>query len=178
MSPVLNQAWSATWKAGRLETAIGEFDVAGHHVILVDAALAGMIGQRNLHHLKAPVAKLVRGEERAVGPAERDPGDRRLRLQLRQEDEFALVGLAGVEHVLQEQGADGGVGGAGLIDDGGDLLANRGHDLLVDGASELPAGRLRRAPPQQAGKGGGEQNRGEHQRRDRNADADRHSAIA
>ncbi len=87
---------------GRLEAAVGELDVAGHHVIFIDAALAGMIRQRDLHHLQAAVAELVRGEEGAIGPTEGDPGNRRLRLQLRQEHELALVGLAGVEHVLQK----------------------------------------------------------------------------
>src|SRR3954462_11496956 len=31
-------------KIGRLETAIGEFDIAGHHLVLVDAWLAALLG--------------------------------------------------------------------------------------------------------------------------------------
>ena len=55
------------------------------------------------------IAELVGGKEGVVRPSEGNPRDRRLRLQLRQEDELALVGLAGIEHVLEEQGADRGV---------------------------------------------------------------------
>ena len=137
-------------KIGRHELALFEFDVAWNHRIFVDPALAGMIGQRDLHHLQMAVAELVRGEKRAVGPAEGDPGDRRMRLQLRQEYELALVRFAGVEHVLQEQGANGGMSRARFADDRRHLLADGGHDLLVDGAGELPAGGFRRPPPQQA----------------------------
>ena len=73
-----------------------------------------------------------------------------MRLQLRQEYELALVGFAGVEHVLQEQGANGGLGRNRFADDRRHLLADGGHDLLVDGAGELPASGFRRPPPQQA----------------------------
>jgi hypothetical protein len=73
-----------------------------------------------------------------------------VRLQLRQEYEFALVGFAGVEHVLQEEGTNGGMSCGSFSDDRRHLLADGGHDLLVDGAGELPAGVLRRSPPQQA----------------------------
>ena len=171
--PVLNQSWSVTRKSVGSKRRVSNSMSPGITSIFVDPALAGMIGQRDLHHLEVTVAELVGGEERAVGPAEGDPGDRRLRLQLRQEDELALVGLAGVEHVLQEQRSDGGVGGARFVDDRRHFLANGGDDLLVDGAGELPADRFRRAPPQQARCGGGEQDRRQHQRRDRKTDADR-----
>src|ERR1700726_2529113 len=45
------------------ELALFEFDVARNHRIFVDPALAGMIGQRDLHHLQMAVAELVRGEK-------------------------------------------------------------------------------------------------------------------
>jgi len=48
-----------------------------------------------------------------------------VRLQLRQEHELALVGFAGVEHVLQEQGANGSMGRASFADDRRHLLAER-----------------------------------------------------
>src|ERR1700739_3552735 len=67
---------------GRHELALFEFDISRNDRIFVDPTLAGMIGQRYLHHLQMFAAKLVRGEKRAVGPAEGHPGDRRMRLQL------------------------------------------------------------------------------------------------
>jgi len=118
------------------------------------------------------VAELVRGEKRAIRPAEGNPGDCRVRLQLRQEHELALVRFAGVEHVLQEQGANGGVSCARFADDRRHLLADGGHDLLVDGAGELPAGGFRRPPPQQARCRSRQQDRRQHQRRHREMDAD------
>jgi hypothetical protein len=69
-----------------------------------------MIGQRNFHHFQKAVAKFVGGEERTIRPAGGAPGYVGLRLQLRQEDELALVCLTGVEHVLQEEGANGDLG--------------------------------------------------------------------
>src|SRR5579862_1782233 len=80
---------------GRYELAIFEFDVSWNDSIFVDPALAHVIGLRYLHHLQPFVAELVSGEKRVVRPAEGDPGDGRMRLQLRQEDEFTLVGFAG-----------------------------------------------------------------------------------
>src|SRR3954469_17303287 len=57
-------------EVGRLETTIGEFDIPRHHIIFVDPALTGMIGERNLHHLQTPITELVGGKERAIGPTE------------------------------------------------------------------------------------------------------------
>jgi hypothetical protein len=144
----LKQSWSGF-----------EFNVARDNLVFIDATLAGMVGPRDLHHLQMTVAELVGGEKGAIGPAEGDPGNGRMRLQLRQEDEFALVGLAGVEHILQEQRADGGMRGAGFVDNRRDFLADGRHDLLVDGAGELPADRFGRAPPEQARGCGREQDR-------------------
>src|SRR5450432_4772867 len=48
------------------ELALFEFDVARNHRIFVDPALAGMIGQRDLHHLQLAIAELVCREKRAV----------------------------------------------------------------------------------------------------------------
>ena len=154
-----------------------EFDVARNDRVFVDPALAWMIGQRNFHHFQMAVAELVGGEERTIRPAEGDPGYVGLRLQLRQKDELALVCLAGVEHVLQEEGAYGGLGRNRFADDRRHLLADGGHDLLVDGAGELPAGGFRRAPPQQARCRGGQEDRRQHQRRHRKTDADRQGAT-
>src|SRR5258708_37641303 len=46
-----------------LESTSLEFDVTGHHFIFVKAALAGMVGQRDFHHLWVTIAKLVGGKE-------------------------------------------------------------------------------------------------------------------
>ena len=86
----------------------------------------------------------MRGEKRIVRPAERDPGNARLRLQLRKEDEFALVGFARLKHILQKQGADRGVRGSSLSGDGVELLCDRRDDLLVDGGGKRLAVRLGR----------------------------------
>jgi len=50
-------------KVAGYELALFELDVARNHRIFVDPALAGMIGQRDLHHLQMAVAELVRGEK-------------------------------------------------------------------------------------------------------------------
>src|SRR6516164_101183 len=104
-------------KVGRLEATALEFNIAWDHLVFVDAALTGVIRQGDLHHLQVPIAKLVGGKERAIGPAEGRPRYRRLRLQLRQKDELALVGLARVEDVLQEEGTNCRVGDARLVHD-------------------------------------------------------------
>ncbi len=68
---------------GVLESALLELNVADHDLIGVDAAFDCAFAGRDLHHFQAEVAELVCGKEIAVRKAESDPGDARLRLQLR-----------------------------------------------------------------------------------------------
>ena len=94
-----------------------KIDIARDYLIFIDPALTRMVGQRDFHHLELAIAKLVGGKERAVRPTKGRPGYCRLRLQLRQKDELALVRFAGVEHVLQKERSNGSVGGARFVDD-------------------------------------------------------------
>src|SRR6266849_3645928 len=99
---------------GVFKAAVFELDIARYHFVLVDTAPKSAVHLVDFHHFKAGVTELVGGEKRAVGPAERDPRDTRLGLQLRQEYEFALVSLTGLEDILQKQRAYRGVRGPGF----------------------------------------------------------------
>ncbi len=68
---------------GIIESAFLELDVPNHHPILVDASLDRAVDGRDFHHFQSKIAELVRGEEISVRPAEGDPRDVLLRLQLR-----------------------------------------------------------------------------------------------
>ena len=133
---------------GVFEPALLKFDVADNDTIFVDAAFDDAVDLADFHHLKAKIAELVRGEKRVVRPAERHPGNARLRLQLREKDELTLVGLARLQHILHKQGPDRGVCGASLGGDGVDLFLHRRDDLLVDGGSQRVTVRFRGPPPQ------------------------------
>ena len=148
---------------GVLEPAAFELDVAHDGFVLIDPALDLALDQIDFHHLDAGIAELVGGEERIVRPAERDPRNRRLRLQLGQEDEFALVRFAGFKNVLQKQGADRGMRGSRLGGDGGELRGDRRYDLRVDGGGKHPAGCLGRPEPQHVGADRGHDDRSQHQ---------------
>ena len=102
--------------------ALLELDIADDHLILVDPAFDHAVDLADLHHFQAEIAELVRGEKRPVRPAERHPGNARLRLQLRKKDELALVGLARFQDILNKQRADRGMRGAGLRGDGIELF--------------------------------------------------------
>ena len=67
---------------GVFEAALLEFDIADHDLIFVDAPFDHAVDRRDFHHFQAQVAELMRGKERVVRPAERNPRDARLRLQL------------------------------------------------------------------------------------------------
>ncbi len=162
---------------GIFEAPLLELDIADHHLIFVDAPLDDAVDRRDFHHFQRQIAELVRGKERAVRPAERHPGDVRLRLQLGQEDEFALVRLAGLQHVLQEQGANGGVRGARFGGDDGDLLFNRRDDLAVDGVGQRVAVGFGGPPPQQMDADGAHQDRCEDQPGNGKANADSHDGA-
>ena len=87
---------------GVFKPALLEFDVADHDLIVIDSAFDDAVDLADFHHFEAKVAELVGGEKRIVRPAERHPRDARLRLQLRQKDELALVGFARLQHVLNK----------------------------------------------------------------------------
>ena len=87
---------------GVFKPALLELDIADDHLILVDPAFDDAIDLADFHHLQAEIAELMRGEKRPVRPAERDPGNARLRLQLREKDELALVRLARLQDVLNK----------------------------------------------------------------------------
>src|SRR5262249_37790518 len=65
---------------GVFKPALLEFDVADHHPVLIDTALADAIDRGDLHHFEAEIAQFMRGKEGTVRPAERHPRYGRLRL--------------------------------------------------------------------------------------------------
>ena len=160
------------------EAALLELDVADDHLVGVDAPLHHAVDRCDLHHLQAQIAELVRGEEVAVRPAERHPGDARLRLQLREKDEFALVGLARAEDVLHEQGAYRGMRRARLGGDGLEFLPHRGDDLLVDRRRKRLAVGFGGPPPQYVDADGADDDRCENETGDRQANPDAHVRLS
>ena len=114
---------------------------------MVDAPLDRAVNGPDFHHFQSEIAELMRGKKCPVRPAERNPRDILLRLQLREKNELALVRLAGLEDVLNEQRADCGMRRARFGDDGSEFLCDRRHDLPVDGVRQRAAVGFRRPPP-------------------------------
>ena len=133
---------------GVLEPALFELNVADHHLIFVDPPLNHAVNRGDFHHFQAQIAELMRGKKRAVRPAECHPRDARLCLQLRQEDELALIRLACLKNILNKQRADRSMRGARLGGDRVEFLFDRGNDLLVDRRCKCVAVRFRCPPPQ------------------------------
>ncbi len=101
-----------------------------------------------------------------------------LRLQLRQEDEFALVGFAAVEDVLIEERADGAVRGAGLRRDLLKLLLHRADDLAIDRLHQRAAGRFRGPRPQEVHGADAERDGADGEEGKGEADADAQNATS
>ena len=94
---------------GLAENALVEHHVAGDGVIEVAAQRPRRSGRSgaDLDHLD-PVGRCgMRAEEAAVGEAEADPAEGRLRPQQRQEEIFALDLVVGADGALENDRADG-----------------------------------------------------------------------
>ncbi len=160
--------------SGVLDAAVLEPDIVAGIFILIDPQPA--LG-RDLEHLDAGIAELVPGEERAVRPAERDPGNGRLRLQLRQEHELPLAGVACVQHFFGQQRAHRGHRGPRLGRDRLQLVADRGDDLVVDGIGKGLADLDGGAPPQKMHADGADDDRRQDEGGNGAADADAHTEV-
>ena len=89
---------------GVFDAVVPEFEVA----IIVIISLAPEFAIRvDGQELDSIVAELVGGKERAIRPAECDPGNGGLGLKLRQEHEFASLLVANIEHLFSDQRAHG-----------------------------------------------------------------------
>ena len=80
---------------GVLDPRVLELKIVADEFIAANSHLA--IGG-DLEHFDDAVAELVPREERPIRPSERHPGNGRLRQELRPEYDFALRGVARVEH--------------------------------------------------------------------------------
>src|SRR5262249_16650780 len=102
----------------------------------------------------------------------------RLRLQLGKKDKLPLVRLACLQHVLNEQGANGSVRGTRLRRDGLKLFSYGRDDLLVDGRREGLTISLCRPPPQQMDPDSAHDDGGEHETGNGEANSNSHLASS
>src|SRR4029077_5186648 len=154
--------------------ALLEFDVPCDHLVAIYTPLPLSIIARDFHHLELAVTKLVRCKETAVWPSERDPGERRLGLQLREKDELALIRFARVDDVLHEDRVDRAVGRFGAGNQRRQLPFHRAHNLLIDGPGKYAAVALRGAPPKEMNKSGGDHDGAKDEDRECKTNTDPH----
>ena len=157
---------------GVLEPAAREREIVANVFVPVDPHLAV---RRDLEHFDDGIAELVPGKERSVRPGECDPGNGRLRQQLRLEHHFALPGVARLEHFFRQQRAHRQHRRSRFGGDRLQFIADGGHDLVVDGIGQGLADLLRRAPPQQMHADGADDDGGQYEGRNGAADADAHA---
>ena len=157
---------------GVLDPRVLELKIVADEFVAVDSHLA--VGG-DLEHFDDAVAELVPGEERPIRPSERHPGDGRLRQQLRPEYDFALPGVARLEHFFGQQRAHRHHGRSCLRRDRLQFVADCGHDLVVDGVGQGLADLMGGAPPQQMHADGADDDGRQYEGRNGAADAEAHA---
>ena len=128
----------------RLVVARSDLAPAKHHVarlgsVGVDPLLPNSRLRVPLHldHVDLVVAGFERAEEGPVGKAEGDPRERRMRPQQREEDEFALGLVGGLDGLLEKDRLHRLLHRPGVIQGPADFVLHRSDDLTVELADNI-----------------------------------------
>ena len=157
---------------GVLDMAVLELKLVADEFVAVGSQLAV---RGDLQHFDDAIAGLVPGKERSIRPSERHPGDGRLRQQLRPENDFALPGVARLEHFFGQQRSHRHHRRARLRRDRLQFVAHCRNDLVVDGIGQRLADLMGGAPPQQMHADGADGDGRQHEGGNGGADAEAHA---
>ena len=159
---------------GVLDTAVLEPKIVADEFVAVGSQLAV---RGDLQHFDDAIAGLVPGKERSIRPSERHPGDGRLRQQLRPEHDFALPGVARLEHFFGQQRSHRQHRRPRLRRDRLQFVAHGRNDLVVDGVGQRLADLMGGAPPQQMHADGADDDGRQHEGGNGGADAEAHAGV-